>query len=141
MSAELSLVQMLADASLDSNTAATFISFVRDNLEEVIEPKDILAAEDFQREVYEVISNTVQKEMLRVDVLSVICTRLINHITVKDLKLSSKDIKNIQSFILMDFLPNDLRLAMLQDVVSAQKPELQPVLHNPEIGRLLLEKM
>lgn len=141
LSAELPLVQMLADASLDSNTAASFVAFVRESLQEIIEPAQILDAADFRKDVYEVIYETVNKEMLRVDVLSVICTRLINHITLKDLKLQPQEVKNIQSFILMDFLPNDLRLGMLQDIVSAQKPDLQRVLSDPQIGRLLLEKM
>jgi dGTP triphosphohydrolase len=141
LSADLPLVQMLADASLDTSTAASFIAFVRESLQEIIEPAQVLEAADFRKEVYEVIYEIVQQEMLRVDVLSVICTRLINHITMKDLKLSGQEIRNIQAFMLMDFLPNDLRLGMLQDIVSSQKPDLQRVLSDPQIGRILLEKM
>jgi len=141
LSADLALVQMLADASLDANTAASFIAFIRESLQEMIEPVQILEATDFRNEVHKVIAEIVQQEMLRVDVLSVICTRLINHITMKDLKLLPRESKNVQSFILMDFLPNDLRLAMLQDIVAAQKPGLQRVLADPQIGRILLEKM
>ncbi|MCB0649860.1 MAG: AAA family ATPase [Saprospiraceae bacterium] len=141
LSAELPLVQLLADASLDTSTAASFISFVQKNLNEIIEPENILNAVNFQTEVYEVIAETIMKDIFRIDILSVICTRLINHITLKEISPVPKEMKNIQSFLLMDFLPNDLRLAMLQDIISAQKTDLQPVLHNPEIGRLLLEKM
>jgi MoxR-like ATPase len=139
--AELPLVQLLADSCLDANTSASFISFLRKNLKELVDPKDIVAADNFQEEVYDLIKGIVQKEILRVDILSVICTRLVNHITLKNVELQPKEIKNIQSFILMDFLPNDLRLGMLQDIVSANKTDLQSVMLNPQIGRLLLQKM
>lgn len=141
LSAELPLVQLLADSCLDENTTASFISFVRKNLKELINPEDIVTAADFQSDVYDKISSMVQKEILRVDILSVICTRLINHLTLSSNTLNAQMVKNVQSFILMDFLPNDIRLGMLQDIVSSNRSDLQPILLNPQIGRLLLQKM
>lgn len=81
----------------------------------------------------------VMKDVLRVDILATLCTRLINHLLLNDISPTAEEVKNIQTFIKMDFLPNDLRLSLLQDVVSV--PKLKSVMADPDVALLLLEKM
>jgi len=47
----------------------------------------------------------------------------------------------IQSFIKLDFIPNDLRLSLLQDIVSSTNKHLKAVMADPTIGMMLLQKM
>ena len=79
--------------------------------------------------------------MLRVDILATMCTRLVNYLTLNDIKPDQEEIKNIASFIKMDIIPNDIRLSMLQDLVSSPNTALKKVMQDPEVAMLLLQKM
>ena len=41
----------------------------------------------------------------------------------------------------MDIIPNDLRLTLLQDLVSSENTALKGVMTDPEVAMLLLNKM
>lgn len=138
----ITLVQLLADACLDAAAATAFVTFVRNNLSQLIKPEEILETENFELEIKSPLQELVLKTgTLRVDILATICTRLIHTITLKDMDLTEKAIGNIQQFLLLDFLPNDLRLGMLQDITRSDRVELKKILAHPEIGRMLLGGM
>ncbi len=71
------LVKMLGDSCLDDETVATFISFIRQNLSQLISPQQILDTDKFHQEVANRIKPIVEQEVKRLDILSVICTRLL----------------------------------------------------------------
>ena len=139
----LALVQMLADACLDTTAATSFISFVQNNLSELIWPEEIITTTDFQLEIEQRLRNLVLKnpQAPRIDLLATICNRLIHHITLDNTVLDSAGIRHIQQFILLDFLPNDIRLGMLQDMVSSPHSSLKQIISHPEIGKILLAGM
>lgn len=138
---ELSLIQMLASSCLDEETVTAFITFVQQNLSKLISPEKICNAKNFKTEVYQAINKVVNKEVLRVDIIATLCTRLTNYLTLNKLKPTKEQIKNIQAFIKMDIIPNDLRLSLLQDLVSSSNPHLKMVMADPQIGMMLLQKM
>jgi len=135
----LPLVQMLGASCLDEATVTAFISFVQQNLGELIAPEAILAAKDFQKEVYQRIEKTVDQKVFRIDVLATLCTRLIHFLQLKTTTLQNSEIQNLQAFIKMDFLPNDLRLAFLQDIMQLSQPEVKKIMNDPQIGAMLLQ--
>jgi hypothetical protein len=135
---ELPLVKTLADACLDSTTVASFIAFINQDLNKLIAPEEILKAKNFD-DIYQRIKKVVDKETKRLDVLSVICTRLVNFLTAKEKKISKNEIKNLKDFLLMDFMPNDMRLIMAQELVKSNNTK--EILSEPAIGKLLLGKM
>ncbi|MEH0153317.1 AAA family ATPase [Limibacter armeniacum] len=137
----LGLVQMLADSCLDESTAVSFMSFVNQNLGKLISPEEILSAEKFKDKVYNHIHEIVNKDTLRVDIIATLCTRMVNYLTLNKVKLEKQHLKNLQDFIKMDFLPNDIRLTMLQDLVSSKNAALKMVMADPEISKMLLKKM
>lgn len=140
---DIPLIQTLANACLDTTAATTFISYIHNNLSELIWPKEITKSTDFQHEIEQRLRDLVlqKPETPRIDILATICNRLIHHITLGNTILDTNAIKNIQQFLLIDFLPNDIRLGMLQDIVISNKPELKQILSNPEIGKMLLAGM
>lgn len=140
-SEELPLIQMLGSSCLDEETIASFIAFVQQNLSNLITPEAITKTNNFEHEVYKHIKGIVQKEVLRIDIIATLCTRLVNYLTLNNIKPGQDEIKNIQSFIKMDFIPNDLRLSMLQDLVSSPNKELKAVMTDPEVAMILLKKM
>lgn len=136
---ELGLLQMLADSCLDSNTVASFMAFVNNNLSKLVTPEQIVNSTNFKKDVLEHLKSIVMKGTLRVDILATLCTRLVNYLVINNIKPNKEQLVNIKEFIKIDFIPNDIRLSMAQDLVSAQ--HLKPIMADPEIGKLLLKRM
>ena len=138
---EISLVQTLASSCLDEETVAAFVSFVQQNLAALITPEEIINATNFTEEVTRKMQELVVGEVLRVDTMATICTRLLAYLAVNNISLTPMQLTNIQSFIKLDFIPNDLRLSLLQDLVSSKNTSLKMVMSDPEIGKMLLNNM
>lgn len=136
----IGLVQLLADSSLDKEAAAAFIGFVRNQLGKLPSPTDILQVENFKEEIEKPLHDIVQQKTLRVDILSTLCTRLVNHLVEYDISPTEQEIQNVQSFMLMDFLPNDLRLGMAQDLMQGNE-QVKDIMTQPELALLMLENM
>jgi hypothetical protein len=132
---------MLAQGCLSKETATLFMSFISNNLSKLVTPEQIIEAKNFKTEIYEPIRSVVQKGTLRVDILSTLATRLVNYLTTKEIRPNKDQLDNIKSFIKLDFLPNDIRLAMSQDLVQSSNSNLKMIMADPEIGKLLLKKM
>jgi hypothetical protein len=141
LGANLPLVQLLGDSCLDSQTVSSFISFVNNNLSNLISPQEICDAQDFEADVLKPIEEVVMKDTIRVDILATLCTRLVNYLSVLDANLSDEQMENVKRFIKIEFLPNDIRLAMAQDLVTASNTQLASIMADPEISQILLENM
>jgi len=141
LKSELPLVQLMADACLDPETTATFIAFVKDDLAELISAKEIVGAEDFAKNVSNPLKKVVKKGSLRVDILATLCTRLVNYLTVNQIKPSKYQLDNIKKFLLIDFIPNDLRLITAQEIIDSKNKHLKVIMSDAKIAMLLLEKM
>lgn len=138
---EISLVAMLAHSCFERETVTSFISFIQNNLSKLITPEEIINSKKFDKDVQGSIKNLVCKgETKRVDILSVLCTRVVNYIKTNDVKLSADQVKNVKQFIKMDFLPNDMRLIMAQDLIKVNA-STKMIMADPEIGKMLLTKM
>lgn len=139
---ELPLVKMLADACLDDNTVTSFIAFVNNDLARLISPEEIINAKKFKEDVYQKIEALVEQQTKRVDVLSVICTRLVNYLNVSTQKFKEAQLNNIKQFVKMDFIPNDLRFIIAKDLASSDNKSIRAnIMTDPELGKLLLTKM
>jgi AAA domain (dynein-related subfamily) len=136
----LEMVKLLADGCLDAETTLSFISFINMDLEKLVLPEEILNATDFKA-VETKIKNLVEGQTKRMDILSVIMTRLTNYLLVGKSDLNDKQFNHLKSFILLPLIPNDLRLAMAQDIVKSPRKALKKLYAVPEIAKLLLTKM
>jgi hypothetical protein len=129
----------LADSCLDKSTATAFISFVNNNLSKLISPEEIIEAKNFNTQVLLPLKQIVNKETLRVDIISTLCTRLVNYLTINNIKPEKEQLNNIKEFIKIDFIPNDIRLSMAQDLIGSGN--LKSIISDPEISKLILQKM
>lgn len=135
---EVGLVKMLGDACLDEMTVTSFISFVGNRLSRLIAPEEILETDDFPVEILEPLKRQVVGETRRVDILSVICTRLTNFLLVNNVPLEGKQMDNMRQFLQLDFLTNELRLQMAKDLASSSNPTHKAVIQIPEVAMVLL---
>lgn len=135
---ELPLVKMLADACLDSNTVTSFMAFLNNDLAKLITPEEILNTTLFEKDIYQKLFALVEQQTKRVDILSVILTRLINYLTIHNQKFKPSQLDNAKKFLKMDILPNDMRLIALRDLAITVNKHLSSIAADPELGQILL---
>jgi adenosyl cobinamide kinase/adenosyl cobinamide phosphate guanylyltransferase len=138
---DVALVKMLADSCLDTNTVTSFIAFLNNDLTKIIVPEDIINAKNFEKEVLEKIKSVVQQQTKRVDILSVMTTRLVNYLTLSQEKFKPAQIENLKKYIKMELMPNDMRVLIGRDLAEAKNASLKLVFADPELGKILLGKM
>jgi hypothetical protein len=137
----LGMVKMLGDACLDTASVTAFISFIGNRLSKLPSPREILEAEDFQADIAEPIRKMVMGETKRVDILSVITTRLFNHLIVNNIQLGGNERENVIRFLLLDFFPNDMRFMIGQDLMREGNESLKSLWHHPQLAQVFLENL
>lgn len=137
----LGLVRLLGDAALDTETTQAFLSFVHLNLDRLPNPEEILDTEDFDAVVRRLDRLVHEGDTKRLDILSVVVTRLSNYLLARPAEPNAAELANLQRFLLLDLVPNDLRLAMAQELTQSKRPGLMKLYAVPELGQLLLKKM
>jgi hypothetical protein len=137
----LGLVKMLGDACLDAATVTAFISFISNRLSKLPSPAEILNAQDFQLEIAHPIRTMVVGETKRVDILSVISTRLFNYLIVNNINLRGNERENVINFLLLDFFPNDMRFMIGQDLMREGNDSLKSLWQHPQLGQIFLENL
>ena len=137
---QLDLIKLLADGCLNGETTAAFITFINMDMDKIVAPEELMNAPIFA--IMEArIKELVDGKTKRMDILSVIMTRLTNYLLYSKEELTDKAFENLQTFILLPFIPNDLRLAMAQELVNASLKSLKKLYSIPEIAKLILTKM
>lgn len=140
--ANATLVQHLAQSSLDDVTVASFMSFVVDGLQQLVDPETILNAAHFAP-VAERIQALAEGdgEGRRVDRLSAMCTRLFLHVTHPRYELAPGHGDNLVAFLLHDSLPSDLRLSLHRDLLARGSAEVKAALRSPALAERVLAGM
>ncbi len=141
LESELPMVKLLADACLDEATSASFVAFVKNNLSKLITPEEIISAKNFTKGVEEKLRKQTHKETLRVDILATLATRVANYVNLESTKITTAHVANLKSFVKLDFLPNDIRLGLAQELVASKKSKLKSVMADPQLARILLGGM
>ena len=137
----LPLVKLLGEACLDAETVQTFISFVHLRLDQLPGPQEIMESPDFDRMAGRLERLVNDGAVQRLDILSVTTTRLINYVLAHPHDITLLMAERLQAFLLLPFIPNDLRLSTAQALTASKHPYLLRLFANKEIGELLLRKM
>lgn len=139
----MELVHTLGMSSLDETTVATFVSFVNDNLSELIDPEEILDTKEFKKisDRIEKLANSGAKGGKRVDRLATICTRLYLALTHPGYKPQELHGKNVVNFLLLDTLPNDLRVSLHKDLLGHNNPEVTAMMRDKRLAEIMLAGM
>ncbi len=136
---EIEIVSSLAKSALEEITAEAFISFVNDELSELIDPEDILKAKSWSEiskrldELY-----TDEKEGKRIDRISTIVNRLILHLKEEETKLDQRSKHNIVNFIMDKSIPGDIRFSLHKDLISIGG-EIAETLRRKDVAEKILE--
>ncbi len=138
----LDMVTDLAESALEPAAVLTFVAFVNDALTTLIDPEEILGAEDF-----DAISKRLDKLVAgskgtkRVDRIATVCTRLYIALTAQGYKPGKRDKENVVMFMLHPSLPNDLRLGLHSDLQESQIASVLEIIRDKRLGELMLKGM
>ncbi|CAH0532392.1 hypothetical protein VST7929_00221 [Vibrio stylophorae] len=138
LKAQLPLVNQLAQSCLDDATAAAFVAFVQQNLSELVSAETIVTASDFDQQVLPAILRSVGEQTPRIDVLATLCTRLFHYLKQHPNQAKGAGLLNVQRFLKMTQLPQDLRLSLMQDLVQSGQPQLKAVIADAELAQQFL---
>lgn len=139
LKAQADLVYTLGMSSLDEVTVSTFMAFVNDNLQQLINPEEILNAPDFA-----VVARRIEKLSeggKRMDHLSTICTRLHLMITHPRFEPKESHRENLVSFLMHDSLPTDLRVSLHRDLVRDASEEIKMMMRDRRLAMLIIDGM
>lgn len=139
LKADSELVLALANSALDEATVASFMSFVNDDLTRLIDPLDILETDDFKKLGSKISEISVGKNgEIRLDRISTMCTRLFLHLKKSDYAPSDNHTKNLVEFLLLDDIPNDLKMSLYMDISKDCRPSVKEMIKDKRLAKLLL---
>lgn len=138
LKSQLPLVSILARSCLDETTCAAFIAFVEQNLSKLVSPQAMVESKSFDKEIAPQIERIAGGAAPRIDILATLCTRLHHYLKVSGIKLKPAQIGNVQAFLKLGFLPNDLRLGLMQDLMNSGNASVKGVLADAELAKLFL---
>ena len=138
----LQLVEALALSSLDEVTVSSFIAFVNDELTQLIDPEEILEAEDFKSISKKIKDISVDDSgAKRVDRLSTMCSRLYLKLTSKDYNPEKNHSENLVQFLLLDTIPNDLLMSLYMDLQKHGGDEIKEMTRDKKLASKLLSTL
>ena len=129
--------------TLDDVSIAAFMSFVRDDLTQLIDPEEILSTDDFPKIEEKIEKLSVDKEgNKRTDRISTICTRLFILIIKEGFQPSAKEQNNLISFIKSNKINKELRFSMAKDISNEASQEIKDAIYSdPQISKMLIDSM
>jgi len=142
LKAQIELVNVMAQSCLDDVTVADFLAFVKDNLEQLVPPEEILDSEDFKpisKRITELAKG--EGDAKRVDRLATICTRLYLHLARDDYEPKPTHQANLVAFLTHKELPNDLRFSLHKDLVVLKKNAVTKMMRDKKLADLVLMGM
>lgn len=138
----INLVLSLALSTLDEVSASSFVNFVNDDLQKLIEPEEILNSKNFIdiKKSIELLSKDSEGEK-RIDRLSTITTRLYLHLTSPNYKILNSHSENLIQFFLLEYLPKDLSMSLYMDLLKFSNEKIKKMLRDKRLASFLVDAM
>lgn len=135
------LVRVLGKGTLDSDVIDKFIHFISFVQQKIIQPEEILEAEDFATIAQKLKSQVKVKGVKRSDLLATICTRLQMHVTAAKYKFKEKHKKNVVAFLLNEEMEASFRFNLHKACVNATNKAAKKLIQDPAVAKAVLSSM
>ncbi len=136
LSESIKYVHIIASSLLDRETTGAFSLFIQEELVKLVTPEEIINAKDFNKLEERIRSICINSKNIRIDLLSTMMTRMALYL--KNIQNIDLDYTNILKFLLLDFIPNDLRTAFHIELVTLKNSILNKQLINKKLTKLLV---
>jgi len=104
-----------AHSLLDEESVAAFVVFCTREMENIVEPEDVLAG---KKEAFEHMKKLMTRSEPRTDILGIVCQRLFAHIVSPHCDQNKDKVKNFQNFITQDWVPDDTRHTICRQLAA-----------------------
>lgn len=142
LSSDLDIVLALAKSTLDDTTVNAFMAYINEDLSGLVDPEDILGAEDFTKMAVDIERlSTDDKGLKRLDRLSTICTRLFIHLSNRVYRPGKGHRDNLIGFMLLDCIPKDLKMSLYLDLMREASKEVKDMLKDKKLASLLVDSI
>jgi hypothetical protein len=139
---EIIKVGIIAAGLLDDTTVSSFLSFVREELQEMISPEEILNAKS-ETDIEFLILKTLKGKdgHIRVDRISTLCDRLLIYLNSGEYKFNEIHRDNLAKFIGIDGIPKDIKTRLGMEISKITGLEARKLLKNKAIANILLASL
>lgn len=129
---------LLARSILGEKTALTLKQFLSGGFQHIPSITDMLAADDFEAQIARLLASWNEENVQRVDLFSILIKRLNAHLSRRSESLTTDEMENLKSFLLLPSLPADQRFQLAQDWSGSSNEQLQQLIREPEVARAIL---
>lgn len=135
----LPMIQNVGEGSVGPEIATMFTSFIKNKLDQLITPKDMLLRQGHEGVIEQLKDNINENGSYRADIASILTTRLINFAVMyaNDNSITPEIIERIQALIKADNLfTDDLRYIIVKKILNGNKQKFQRLVSDPVIQDL-----
>lgn len=129
---------LLARSILGEKTARALKHFLSSGFQAIPSVHEILAAGDFDQEIGRLIGAWNDNSAQRVDLFAILINRLNAYLFSYPKSLTAAQIANLKKFLLLPSLPADQRFQLAQDWSNSSNEQLQQLIGEPEVARIIL---
>ena len=115
------------------------INFINDDLSELLDPSEILNAENFENIKKKIVDLSKDSSgVKRLDRLSTICTRLYLKLMSEDYSAENGHKENLIQFLQMEEIPNDLLMSLYLDLSKSGNNQIKEMIRDKTLATKLL---
>jgi hypothetical protein len=129
---------LLARSILGEKTALTLKQFLSGGFQYIPSIPDMLTADDFEGQIARLLGSWNEKAVQRVDLFSILINRLNAYLSRQSEPLTADEVNNLKKFLLLPSLPSDQRFQLAQDWSNSPSEQLQQLIREPEVARVIL---
>jgi hypothetical protein len=139
---EIVQVGVLAAGLLDDTTVSSFLSFVKDELHDLISIQEMLEAKP-ETDIEILIFNSLKGKdgHIRVDKISILIDRLITFFNAEQYKFKEIHRDNLARFIGIDGIPKDIKTRLGMEISKITGLEARKLMKNKIIANTLLASL
>jgi hypothetical protein len=138
---QLPLIQILGEGSVGPEVTSMFTSFIHNNLDKMISPKEILDTKiPFDQIAMKVKELVKEGTDYRADLAYVLTQRLINHMlfNVEDSKIDAAFLQRVKDLTVSKVLGSDLKFVLAKKVIASNN-KYNSLLIDAEIVDMILD--
>ncbi len=142
LKSNLNIVEAIALSSLDEITVATFLRFINNDLNALVEPEEILNTTDFSEVKKKIVELSVDGSgTKRLDILSTICTRLYVKLMSENYQPEAVSKVNLIQFLQLEEIPNDLLMSLYMDLSKNGNDTIKEMIRDNNLALKLLKTL
>lgn len=138
----LPMIQMIGEGSIGPEIATLFTTFIANNLDKLISPKDILTKSDWSSVEKDLIECVGSGADYKASVASVMTTRIINYTLyhAENESVDSKILKRVENLMLSSHIfSTDLTYYMIRSIINGNRVKFQSLMLNAQIVKATVQ--